>query len=217
MLFYKGYISTFNDVRQSLPPAFFNKIKTLGFDQFLQSVDLNVNSYNLDDMIGRYIGNYQFHLKDKILRVTLKDIGFIFSLPYSGAVIQVSRKYDIEYATPLWRKYFNVKQVTSVMVKDVFTSVALSTNYDEENVNDICRLWFCLFCSCFLTPTSKTMIPLKLFYYLDRFEDIPRLNWSQYIFDQIFDNMESACYSDRHREKTGVKVNEYIVRKRILL
>ncbi|KMZ70467.1 hypothetical protein ZOSMA_19G00490 [Zostera marina] len=41
------------------------------------------------------------------------------------------------------------------MVKDVFKSVVQSMNYEKENINDICRLWFCLLCSCFLTPTSK--------------------------------------------------------------
>lgn len=81
---------------------------------------------------------------------------------------------------------------------------------DNDALDDCCRLWFCLLFSCFLCPTPRMTMPVKLFHYLERLENIPNLNWTELVYEQIFQNMKLASYSVRRWERIGKKVEEYV-------
>lgn len=69
------------------------------------------SSYHLDDLVGRYIGNYEFQVKDKVLKITLEDVGHILGISFTGRPILVDREDDTS-ETEFWKKYFGVTQVT---------------------------------------------------------------------------------------------------------
>ncbi|KMZ76173.1 hypothetical protein ZOSMA_105G00010, partial [Zostera marina] len=207
---YSGFINTYMSVVGKLPADFHHLVSKIGFGQFLQKSNVVVNSYHLDDLVGRYIGNYAFKLKDKVIIMTIKDVGNILDIPSTGLPIFVGRDDDTSHETRFWKKYFGVKQVTSTLVKEVFLRTVSSSKHDQNFPEDCVRLWLCLLFSSFLIPTSKKTMPLKMFHYLKNLDDIKCLNWSQLIFEQLFRNMNSASHSVRRRERIGDRVGEYI-------
>lgn len=60
-----------------LPEEFFIRIKNLGFGHFLKDVEVVVNPFHIDDFVGKYIGNHKFSIKNKVLELTVKDVGHI--------------------------------------------------------------------------------------------------------------------------------------------
>lgn len=127
-----------------------------------------MNSYHLDDLVGRYIGNYEFQIKDKVLRITEEDVGRIIGLPFNGSEICVGREDDMSHDTKFWKKYFGVNQVTrydwlsdnlcisflvysiqihfmpiykcSTIIKEVFVRTISSGAKDEHYITDCLKL-----------------------------------------------------------------------------
>ncbi|KMZ68579.1 hypothetical protein ZOSMA_236G00040 [Zostera marina] len=73
------------------------------FGHFLTVQLMVVNSFQLDDLCGRFISNYTFELKKKEVRETVEDVGKILSIPYKGTPIDLNRASN---DTQLWRKFF---------------------------------------------------------------------------------------------------------------
>ncbi|KMZ68204.1 hypothetical protein ZOSMA_248G00440 [Zostera marina] len=208
---FSGYMNTLQSVRSHLTTYFFDKIEATGFSHFLKEVDIIVNPFHLDDLVGHYIGDGRFAVKNKVLEFSSEDVGKILGIPSAGHPISIGKSDEINFRTTFWKKYFNVTQVTSSIVKDVFKETVVNKKEDEDYVDDCCCLWFCLLLSCFLCPTPRMIVPVKLFHYLERIENICNLNWADLIYTQLFNNMELASYSIKRRERTGEKVGEYIV------
>lgn len=59
------------------------------FGHFLDVGHLIVNNYQLDDRCGRYVRNYYFNLRSKIMKMTMtiEDVGMILGLPRKGIEI----------------------------------------------------------------------------------------------------------------------------------
>lgn len=71
-----------------------------------------MNSYHLDDLVGRYIGNFEFRLKNKVVKFTVDDAAQILGIPNDRLPINVIRDEDCSHETFFWKKYFGVTQVT---------------------------------------------------------------------------------------------------------
>ncbi|KMZ74383.1 hypothetical protein ZOSMA_12G00690 [Zostera marina] len=207
---YSGYFNTYLLVVEKLPIQFYDLVGKIGFGHFLRNSNISVNSYHLDDLVGRYIGNFVFQLKDKCIQFKINDVSQILGIPSMGKPIIVNNDEDCSHETMFWHKYFGVTQVTSTLVKDVFIRVVSLGHVNEDHVLDCFKLWLCLLFSSFLLPTSKMTIPLRLFYYIENVEEIGKLNWSQLVMDQLFKNMDSASHSVRRRERIGDRTGEYI-------
>lgn len=67
----------------------------------MKTLNLMVNAYHLVDLVGHYIGNHKFKLKDKVLMVTAKDIGYIMGLPHKNVRSYIERQNDVKYETRL--------------------------------------------------------------------------------------------------------------------
>ncbi|KMZ66392.1 hypothetical protein ZOSMA_29G00410 [Zostera marina] len=207
---YSGFFNTYLLVVNKLPRQFYELVGKIGFGHFLQNSNIAVNSYHLDDLVGRYIGNFEFQLKDKVFKFKVNDASQILGIPCVGKAINVTRDEDCSHETQFWHKYFGVTQVTSTLVKDVFVRVVSLGYLDEDHILDCFKLWLCLLFSSFLLPTSKMTIPLRLFYYIENVDEIGQLNWSQLVMDQLFKNMDSASHSVRRRERIGDRAGEYV-------
>lgn len=71
-----------------------------------------VNAYNLDDFVGHYISDQKFKIKDKVLKVTPKDVGYNLGLSFNGAHICLQREDEIKYETCFWNNFLNDNQVS---------------------------------------------------------------------------------------------------------
>lgn len=109
---YSGFmINSFVAVKEHLPKEIFEKIKKLGFDQFLKDVDVLVNPFHLNDLVGHYIGDRKFSVRDKVLDFTSDDVGSVLGILETGMEICIGRYDKTGIEISFWRKYFNVTQV----------------------------------------------------------------------------------------------------------
>lgn len=92
LVVFKWYVS---QVR--LPKQVVASIRQTLFGHFLDSLDLGVDAYMLDNIVGRWeIGNMsRFNGID--LWVTKKDFGKVFSIPYQGAYNDLEAEAKIDY------------------------------------------------------------------------------------------------------------------------
>lgn len=67
------------------------RIKGTLFGHFLDIGEMVVNNYQVDDLYGRYVGKYSCKLKGKVIWMIVEDVSKIFSLPYEGFLINLSR------------------------------------------------------------------------------------------------------------------------------
>lgn len=83
------------------------KIVNIPFHHFMHSPPLEVNSYLLDDIISRYIGNNTFRLGNKELVCTNEDFEWILSLPYHGNKVDIREfsKYHKTFYDKRLHKY----------------------------------------------------------------------------------------------------------------
>lgn len=54
----------------------------------LKNVEVVVNPFHLDDLVGRYIGDHKFTV-GRYIDVTIKDVGYILGIPFTGTAIYV--------------------------------------------------------------------------------------------------------------------------------
>lgn len=109
-------INTFLLVKDLFPKEIFKRIKTLGFGHFLNDVEVVINPFHLDDIVGRYIGDHKFCLKNKILEMKVRDIGNILGIPSFGIMICNEKKDEINYWTLFYEKYFANKLGTRYII-----------------------------------------------------------------------------------------------------
>ncbi|KMZ62481.1 hypothetical protein ZOSMA_45G00200 [Zostera marina] len=94
------YMTTMKDV--VFEESVSERILGTPFGHFFRVQPMVVNNFQLDDLCGRFIGNYTFQLKKKEVRVTVEDVGKILSIPYKGTPIDLNRASN---DTELWRKF----------------------------------------------------------------------------------------------------------------
>lgn len=82
-----------------MPSDFYDVVGKLGLTHFLHNCNIAVNSYHLDDLLGHYIGNHEFKIKDKILKLTVNDVGKILGVPSTGIRILVGRDDETNHET----------------------------------------------------------------------------------------------------------------------
>lgn len=109
---YSSFFNTYLSVVVKFPSEFYDSVVKLGFGHFLHNANVVVNSYHLDNLVGRYIGNFEFQVKDKVLKMSVEDVGHILGISYTGRPIYVGREDDTSHQTVFWKKYFGVTQVT---------------------------------------------------------------------------------------------------------
>lgn len=64
-----------------------------------------VNAYQLDDLVGHYIGDYKFKLKDKVLEVNVKDVGYILRIPFTSVCISIQCQDEVRYGIGFWKTF----------------------------------------------------------------------------------------------------------------
>lgn len=104
------YMTAMKDV--TLETTVMEKIRVTPFGHMLIFQPMVVNSFQLDNLCGRYVSNYTFKLKKKMIRLTVEDVGIFLSIPYVGTPVDLSRQSQASNDTPLWRKYFQKKRTT---------------------------------------------------------------------------------------------------------
>lgn len=105
-----------------MPTGFYDLVGKIGFGHFLRNCNIVVNSYHLDDLVGRYIGNFEFKLKDKVVKFTVEGVSQILVIPSVGLPINITRDDDCTHETVFWQKYFGVTQVSKLFFYDILFS-----------------------------------------------------------------------------------------------
>lgn len=70
------YMTAMKDV--TLETTVMEKIRVTPFGHMLIFQPMVVNSFQLDNLCGRYVSNYTFELKKKMIRLTVEDVGIFF-------------------------------------------------------------------------------------------------------------------------------------------
>lgn len=79
-------------------------ILRLALPFFEEICDFTINSYRLDNLVGRYCGDYSFQLKDKRVQLTVSDVGHILGIPNTRQKVDVSKKGDASF----WPIHFGI-------------------------------------------------------------------------------------------------------------